>query len=82
MAIRSDRLRSCLVTVVAALLAAGSIALAIKLLPNDLTAFRFDPHVVSLAMEGLEVAMAGYVIYIGFRHRQLLITALMLVSSR
>jgi ech hydrogenase subunit A len=78
LAIRSDRLRSCLVTVVAALLAAGSIALAIKLLPNDLTAFRFDPHVVSLAMEGLEVAMAGYVIYIGFRHRQLLIAALML----
>ena len=62
---------------VAALLAAGSIALAIGLFSNGLTTLSFDPHGIGLAMEGLEVAMAGYVIYLGFRHRQPLIAVLM-----
>ena len=78
LAIRSDRLRRCLVIAVAAFLAAGSIALVIKLIPNDLTALKFDPEVVGHVMEGLEVAMAGFVIYVGFRHRRPLIAALML----
>ncbi len=78
LAIRSDGVRRCLVIAVTALLAFGTIALAMKLFPNDLTAFRIDPHTVSLAMEGLEVAMAGFVIYIGFRHGRPLIAALML----
>ena len=76
--IRSDRLRRGLVIAITALLAAGSIVLAIKLAPNDLTTFKFDPHVVNHVMEALEVVMAGFVIYIGLRRGRPLIAALML----
>jgi len=78
LAIRSDRLRRCLVIAVTALLVAASIALAIKLAPNDLTALKFDPQVIGHVMEALEVAMAGFVIYIGLRRGRPLIAALML----
>jgi ech hydrogenase subunit A len=78
LAIRSDGFRRCLVIAITALLAAGSVALAIKLAPNDLTTFKFDPQVIGHVMEGLEVAMAGFVIYIGLRHGRPLIAALML----
>ena len=73
LAIRSDRLRRCLVIAVTALLVAASIALAIKLAPNDLTALKFDPQVIGHVMEALEVAMAGFVIYIGLRRGRPLI---------
>ncbi|MFA5264394.1 MAG: proton-conducting transporter membrane subunit, partial [Opitutaceae bacterium] len=80
MLFKSDTLRTYLVLAATTIMALGSIALAVRLFPNDLTTFKFDVHWISAGMEWLEVAMAGYVVYVGIRHKRLLIVLLMLAQ--
>lgn len=80
LAIGANGLRGRLVMIVTAMLAVGSTALAMGLRSGGLSEIKLDPHLAGLGMEGLEVAMAGYVVYIGFRHRRPLIVLLMVAQ--
>jgi ech hydrogenase subunit A len=79
--IKSERLRRTIVVVMTAFLAVCSINLVWRMFPSDFTTFHVDDHLINEVMLGVEVLMAGYVIYLGVKHKRPLIVAFMLAQS-
>ncbi len=80
--LRSDRLRSILVSITVAAICCGTLLLAFN--PPSAGALSGAPlnqHWFSLFMLAVEIAAAVFVIWIGIRHRRPLIVALMIVQA-
>ena len=79
--VKSDKVRSLVVTLMVAALAAGALALAVHYFPGDQTVFPVSGHAASMTMMGLELAMALFIIVVGLRSKRPLIALLALVQT-
>jgi ech hydrogenase subunit A len=79
--LKPDRFRRLLVGAVTALMCAGAFALAWLPSPGALSGFPLSHHGLQQLMLAAEMAMGGYVIFVGVRARRPLIVVLMLLQA-
>lgn len=79
--IKADGFRKIVVTLVTALVAAGSIALAMVPDPGPLVKIPLNTHLIGQVMLILEIAMGLFVLYVGIRSRRPLIALLILAQG-
>ncbi len=79
--LRSDSLRKVLVT--GAVLAVGALCLVLTRLPSsiELTALPVSAHAVSLGMLGISIAISLFILYVGFRAKNILVILLILAQA-
>ena len=78
--VKPDRLRRVIVIGVAAVLALCTLWLAGWHYPKAPATFPVQAHTVSLLMMAVEVAMGGYVLWVGWRAKRPLVVGLMLLQ--
>ncbi len=81
LAARSDKARDMIVYIATAIIAAGSIFVAIKYFSSAGEFFPVHGEVVGYLMMGIEVCLAIYIIYTGIKHKKYLASLLALIQT-